>query len=76
LTLDVLLLHGVDVIAKFAVMLILDHKQELMQCTGLEQVMDCFKAVVTNVTGAKLDKYLKKVRSTILTELHTLNHIL
>lgn len=58
---DVLLLHGVDVIAKFALVLILDHKRELMACTGLEAVMECFKLVVTNITSDKLDKYLKKV---------------
>jgi len=58
---DVLLLHGVDVIAKFAVVIILDHKKELMQCTGLEQVMECFKNVVTNISSEKLDRYLRKV---------------
>jgi hypothetical protein len=59
--LDVVLLHGVDVIAKFALVIILDHKKELMQCSGLEQVMECFKTVVTNITSEKLDRYLRKV---------------
>lgn len=58
---DLMLLHGVDVIAKFALVIILDHKTELMECNGLEQVMDCFKTVVTQTSSEKLDRYLRKV---------------
>ncbi|CAL8078715.1 unnamed protein product [Orchesella dallaii] len=59
--LDLVMLHGVDVIAKFALAIVLDHKKELMQCNGLEQVMECFKTVVTQITSTKLDRYLRKV---------------
>jgi len=55
------MLHGVDMVAKFALTLILDHRNELMECTGLEQVMDCFKSVVTKINSETLDRYMRKV---------------
>lgn len=60
-SLDLVMLHGVDVIAKFALAIILDNKKQLMECNGLEQVMDCFKTVVTQITSEKMDRYLRKV---------------
>lgn len=53
-------------IAKFALTIVLDHKKELMEYNGLEQVMDCFKTVVTRITTDKMDRYLRKVLMHIL----------
>lgn len=58
---DLLLLHGLDVITKMALLLVLDNRKELMACSGLEQMMDCFKTTVTKIDSDKLDKYFRKV---------------
>ena len=58
---DAAFVLGSDVMVKFALVLILDHKKELMECCGLEQIMNCFKSVFTNVTPKKADEYVRKV---------------
>lgn len=60
--LDLIMLHGFElVLVPIALTLILDNKQQLLQCNGLESIMTCFKNTVTQVNSTQLDKYLKKV---------------
>ncbi|CAG7820531.1 unnamed protein product [Allacma fusca] len=62
--LDVVLLHGIDVITRFAVEIIVDHKSDLKKCTGLEQVMECFRHVVTKIKSDDVNRYLRQVLDT------------
>ena len=43
-------------------LIIVDHKSDLIKCNGLEQVMECFRHIVTQIRSDDVDRYLKKVR--------------
>jgi hypothetical protein len=58
---DLLLLEGPDVIFRFAVALLGEHKEQLMACDNFEEMMDYLKIQVPNVTKGVLDRVTKQV---------------
>ena len=55
------LLSGVDVLIKLALVVMQDFKSQLMDCRGLEQIMECFKTTLTQISSSQMDFYLRTV---------------